>query len=167
MGEVDFEYQLLTFLLSVALGIIICVLYDVLRITHKHCDKNGLIIFVTDILFWIIAAFLTYILLLLRCMGSIRVFVLLGEAIGFLLFRQSASDILLTVAEFIIKIIKKIIFAVKIPLRICYKAAAKLLLAANIRCKIIVNWLKKHLKLRDYVLYNLFVKKHSKQKNTE
>ena len=120
MGEVDFEYQLLTFLLSVALGIIICVLYDVLRITHKHCDKNGLIIFVTDILFWIIAAFLTYILLLLRCMGSIRVFVLLGEAIGFLLFRQSASDILLTVAEFIIKIIKKIIFAVKIPLRICY-----------------------------------------------
>lgn len=167
MGEVDFEYQLLTFLLSVALGIIICVLYDVLRITHKHCDKNGLIIFVTDILFWIIAAFLTYILLLLRCMGSIRVFVLLGEAIGFLLFRQSASDILLTVAEFIIKIIKKIIFAVKIPLRICYKAAAKLLLAANIICKIIVNWLKKHLKLRDYVLYNLFVKKHSKQKNTE
>ncbi len=159
MGEIDLEYQALTFLLSCLLGVVFCMIYDFIRVFHNHSPKNGFLIFAVDVLYFIVLAVITYLFLLLRCLGNIRIFVFIGEAIGFMVFRKYLSNYLLKFAELILKIINKIYIAIKIPLcsifGLFYKLFGKILKII----KNIAKWIKKHLKPICEVLYNFFCKK--------
>lgn len=101
MWEIDVGNQALTFALSMATGGIFCLSYDIVRAIRKVALNTFWAVLFTDILLWIIYAFVTFIFLIARTNGEIRGYVLVGEAIGFALCRISISRLLFPILRFI------------------------------------------------------------------
>ncbi|MBR5473581.1 MAG: spore cortex biosynthesis protein YabQ [Clostridia bacterium] len=101
MWEIDVGNQALTFALSMATGGIFCVSYDIVRAVRKVALNTFWAVLFTDILLWIIYAFVTFVFLIARTNGEIRGYVLVGEAIGFALCRISVSRLLFPILRFI------------------------------------------------------------------
>lgn len=99
--------QAFTFALGLGLGFLLCILYDFFRVI-RMCYKPGIIsALIQDMLFWIITAFLTFILLMVRADGQLRIFVFVAQIIGFVLARKSVSVVTIKAAEFLIPKISK------------------------------------------------------------
>ena len=101
MWEINNYNQIITFALSLCLGGIFCALYDVIRAVRRAGFNSFWAVTVTDILIWVIYAFTTFIFLIARTNGEIRGYTLIGEALGFSLFRISFSRVLFPVLSFI------------------------------------------------------------------
>lgn len=93
MWEISVGNQVATLALSLCLGFLLCIIYDVLRAMHKTGFNSFLAVFITDILFWIFSALITFIFLMSRTNGEIRAYVLFGELIGFIAFRFTVSKL--------------------------------------------------------------------------
>ena len=91
MWEISNSNQIISFLFSMCLGAIFCIIYDVIRAVRKVCLSSFFAITVTDILLWVFYAFVTFIFLIARTDGEIRGYVLIGELLGFVIIRVSIS----------------------------------------------------------------------------
>ena len=78
--------QIYTFLLSIALGAAVGVVYDMFRAFRRAIPCRKISVFFQDIVFWLIACFVFFCFLLIRCEGQIRFFALLGMFSGFALW---------------------------------------------------------------------------------
>ncbi len=108
MWEINSYNQTITFLLSLCVGGMFCGLYDIIRAARKVCLNSFWAVQLTDILLWVIYAFVTFIFLISRTNGEIRGYVLVGEALGFGMFRVSLSRLLFPVFKFIFLTASKI-----------------------------------------------------------
>ena len=98
-------YLFLVFALN---GIFIGILFDFFRILRKSFKTVNFITNIEDILFWILTG-----LSIIYCMynfsgGALRFFMLLGLILGILLYILTLSDFLVKIVVKIISIIKKI-----------------------------------------------------------
>lgn len=89
-------------------GIFIGILFDFFRILRKSFKTVNFITNIEDILFWILTG-----LSIIYCMynfsgGVLRFFMLLGLILGILLYMLTLSDFLVKIVVKIISIIKKI-----------------------------------------------------------
>ncbi|MEE1025389.1 MAG: spore cortex biosynthesis protein YabQ [Acutalibacteraceae bacterium] len=96
------------FLYSVFLGCGICLFYDVLRIDRAIFKRSSLTVFFEDIFFWIIFAFCVYSFLIIFANGQIRLFILFGVFLGFILFRFTISKLIFLIVKPIKKLTKTI-----------------------------------------------------------
>ena len=94
MWEISTSHQIINFGWSVVLGILFCVLYDVLRAFRKVISFSAVSIFFQDILFSLTVAFVTFTYLLSVTNGELRGFVFVGILLGFSLSRVSLSIVL-------------------------------------------------------------------------
>ena len=95
MWEIHSTDQTVTFMLSWALGGLLCAVYDILRGWRLSLHSGIIAVFFQDTFFGIFASVTTFLFLLARSCGEIRLYVLVGEVIGFVLFRMSFSGVLL------------------------------------------------------------------------
>ncbi len=109
MYFIDVSAQLITFLLSILLGAIMCVCYDLLRAMHKAFLKGFFEVLITDILFWIIWGFITFCFLIINCGGEVRLYVLIGLSIGFITVRMLLSRYILKFFNLCFCVIYKIL----------------------------------------------------------
>lgn len=109
MSQVIFTDQTLTFLLSVALGAALCILFDFTRIIRLCTRGTFWAVFFEDIAFFAICGIVTYCFLIIRCMGSVRGYVIVGEAVGFIVCRATLSRLIMLISNKIVKFIKKLI----------------------------------------------------------
>lgn len=128
MQAVDVSSQIITFLLSVVLGAILCVFYDFFRVLHKISLKGFAEVIVTDLIFWCVAALATYCFLLIRCLGQVRFYVLFGLLLGFIIVRLTFSPLILKFFGLVFKVFgalfslfSRIIHAVFDPLKKIFK----------------------------------------------
>lgn len=147
MGYIDVAFQTYTFLFSVALGALLCLLYDLLKALHLTCIKNVVAVFITDILFFIFAAMATYCFLILTSKGQVRMFVISGIALGFFTFR-------LTLSRFTVLMLVKVIEFFRSILHVTSKFTASVLSTINKYLINVANSCKKLLQPRLNVLYN-------------
>ena len=112
MWEINSYDQSISFLFSLGLGAVFCVLYDIIRSMRKVCLNSFLAVTIVDILLWIVYAFLTFIFLISRTNGEIRGYVIFGEFVGFVLFRISVSKFLYLLLSFIFEKIALIKFKI-------------------------------------------------------
>ena len=77
----------LTFLWCVILGATLCMLYDLFKSVRLAVRLRGISLFFLDLLYFILAAILTFFMMLVRCFGEVRWFILAGELLGFVLMR--------------------------------------------------------------------------------
>lgn len=97
MWEIDNNFQLFSFGLSIALGVIFCILYDVLRAVRKISKMTDLAVFFQDIGYFMVIAFVVFLFLMAFANGEIRGYILLGILFGFILC-------FLTLSRFTLKI---------------------------------------------------------------
>ena len=91
MWEITLSGQIGTVVPAVILGGILCLFYDFFRGVRRERNCRSAEIFFQDVGYAFVAALLTFCLLLVRCNGEIRGYVLAFEALGFGLFRRFLS----------------------------------------------------------------------------
>lgn len=97
MGYIDVTQQMLTFAFSVLLGIILCLLYDIVRALHRVALKGFFEVLICDMLFWMASAVLTFCFMIIRCNGMVRGYVLFGETVGAVFTHYTLSRLWLAI----------------------------------------------------------------------
>ena len=107
MWEISVADQSVTFLLSIALGGLLCLIYDVFRSIRKTKNYSATAVFFQDITFFVISAILTFIFLLATTAGVLRAYIIIGVLIGAVLMRLTFSRIFFVVLTFVLKLVVK------------------------------------------------------------
>ncbi len=74
---------------SFLMGILITVLYDVLRILRRIIPHNIVAVSAEDFLYWIVCSLLVFLMLIRENNGILRWFAVAGAALGMLLYKKT------------------------------------------------------------------------------
>jgi spore cortex biosynthesis protein YabQ len=108
---VSVEQQTIMFLVSIFGGVVIRFVYDIFKAVRHILKNNKQVTYISDILFWILAAILVFYFLNLSCNGEVRGFLILGFIIGAGLYYFMIGD------KFVNLICKIVMISVKIILK--------------------------------------------------
>ena len=106
--EFSLATQTVYFLYSILFGIILSAVYDVVRVIRFMGFTKLWQIILSDVVYFFICAVLTFLFSLPFNNGSVRYFVLFGEAVGFILYRFPLGEVMAKVYCFLIRIIRRI-----------------------------------------------------------
>lgn len=101
--------QAYLFLIFTLNGVCIGLIFDLFRILRKSFKTSNLIIYIQDILFWIFTGISIVFFMYNYSDGSIRLYMILGLILGFLLYLLTISKYIIKVFVIFICIIKRII----------------------------------------------------------
>ncbi|HIV18995.1 MAG TPA: spore cortex biosynthesis protein YabQ [Candidatus Merdivicinus intestinigallinarum] len=96
-----FAPETAVFLYACALGAGLGVLYDVFRLLRLVTGGKALLVFLEDLLFSFLAAGCTLYFMIEFCSGWLRLFVLAGEALGFILYHFTVGEIVIRLLRLI------------------------------------------------------------------
>lgn len=91
--EISILSQVLVFLFSIVLGLIFGVIFDFFRIIDTISNTSLKKLFFEDILYFFIMSILTFIFMLIFNKGDFRIFIVIGELIGFFLWHFTLGKI--------------------------------------------------------------------------
>lgn len=103
--EITIAGQTWMFLLSIALGAALGVCYDVFRIVRIAVPNPPAVIVAEDLAYAVICTVATFLFFLTIDCGQIRLFVLFGEVIGFVLYYCTIGVLVLGVSRRIIGVV--------------------------------------------------------------
>ncbi|MBO5292445.1 MAG: spore cortex biosynthesis protein YabQ [Lachnospiraceae bacterium] len=92
MGELDFLLR------SMLLGVMITFLYDLIRIFRRVVRHHGFFVSLEDFFFWVFCSICIFLLLYRENNGILRWFVVMGAAVGMLLYKATVSRFLVDLA---------------------------------------------------------------------
>jgi len=122
---VSVSNQAYVFLNCVLGGMIVAFIYDIFRVRRKTIKSSNLIVYFEDFIYWIIVALVLFAIIYRSNEGELRGYVMLGVAIGIILYALILSRIVMAVFLFVIRTIYKIAVTVcgilLIPMRIILK----------------------------------------------
>ncbi|MCI8965509.1 MAG: hypothetical protein HFJ43_04075 [Clostridia bacterium] len=118
------------FLIFIIIGILISFIFDIFRILRKVYKFTNLMIYIQDIVFWIIAGVITLFSIFKFNSGNIRLYLFFSMFIGVILYTCSLSNNIRAIGTIIMKllntIISKIIKLLYKPIGVIYKIICKL-----------------------------------------
>ncbi len=150
MWEINNSLQLLSFARALILGVIICLVYDILRAYRRAYDYSVIGIFIQDVIFSVVAAFVVFLFLLGVTNGEMRGYVFLGITMGFLISRLTLSRIWFAFLKWIFSKIKVVFSLVS---SCVYKSFDKIEAYVLIFFKKSRKTIKKLLKIQGKMLY--------------
>lgn len=119
------SYQLYCFLIFSIIGIFSGIIFDIFRILRRTFKTKDFIIYIEDIIFWILIGFLLLYGLCVYTDGEIRLYLILAVMLGFLIY-------MLTVSKYILMICVKIILLIKSILKSIFNFLANFVKKLNI-----------------------------------
>lgn len=137
--------QLQLFMLFIANGILIGVLFDLFRIFRKSFKTSNLITYIQDILFWILTGLLLIYFIFVFNNGEIRGYIFIALFFGIAIYILSISKYFIKVSVCVLNYIK-----------IFFKRIFKLIITP---VKILINFVKKILIKPFFILFVNFRKK--------
>ncbi len=142
--------ELRFFLTSMLWGILLLIIYDLLRILRRVVKYNTFFIAIQDILYWVICSVLIFLMMYRQNNGIIRGFSILAMLIGMLVYHAVISDFLVNVISGIlnkiISIIGKLITLIFKPIKFIFNKIGKLCSWLLLRIKKLIHYLLKTLK---------------------
>ena len=108
MWEIDSNLQILSFLYAVLAGGIFSVFYDVLKSVRLSFKCSAITVFFQDIFYFAVVAVAAFCFLLSQSGGEIRLYIIFGFILGFIILRLTFSRILVPVLSGVLKFILKI-----------------------------------------------------------
>lgn len=161
--------QTKSFLLSLGMGFLLGITYDLIRIIRISISKSKTGVIISDLFFCAVACMGTFLFCLTINEGEIRLYLVLGETAGFFTYYFSLGVIIFSYSEKIIRFIKKllssvlrvILFPFKWVFRNLQKLVKKTISKRRQNSKKLKNKSKFLLKVDKLLLYNLFVKKRN------
>lgn len=154
--------QTIAFLQACLLGALLGAVYDVFRILRIAFSPRKVVVFVQDLLFFAICAVLSFLFLLTASDGTVRMFLLIGELIGAVLYHLTLGRLVIRAAGALIAAVRSVLrffyrFMVLPIWRFCYFLVSLLLRPFQLAAALLKNNLlrmKFRLKYRRIVLYN-------------
>lgn len=108
----DILLELRFFAVSIICGIMLMFIYDIIRIFRRIINHNNLFISIEDVIFWIISAFIIFIVMYFQNSGIIRSFSIIAMIFGMILYNKTISKYFV---NYISLIINKIIHIILLP----------------------------------------------------
>ncbi|MBR6572762.1 MAG: spore cortex biosynthesis protein YabQ [Clostridia bacterium] len=102
-------------MLSLLLGGIFCLIFDLTRGIRLFCLNSKLAVFFTDIIYFLVVSFINFCFFLTRESGQVRGYVFIGEIIGFFVIRLTVSKLLM----FLITYVNKMYIGIKTRFQSC------------------------------------------------
>ncbi|MBO5210961.1 MAG: spore cortex biosynthesis protein YabQ [Clostridia bacterium] len=150
MWEIKNSFQLFSFAVSFLVGIIYCLIYDVLRAIRKTKQLPDTAVFLQDICYFILIAISTFIIFISLSNGEIRGYLLLAMALGFTACFVTLSRLTVKLFALIFKFLnnlsEKLIDIINRFFDITASFIAKILKNCHIKLNNIKKILKNHLK---------------------
>jgi spore cortex biosynthesis protein YabQ len=164
--------QTIAFLTACLFGMALGAIYDVFRIFRIAIPCGKIVIFIQDIIFWILCAVLSFLFMLYTNNGEIRFFYIFGECLGFCIYYFTIGILIFNSAKAITQFIKKLLMVFA---RFVLKPIWKLIviifslifkLLANIKnfMKNKAKVCKTHLQVDKSLVYNLIGNNSKKSK---
>lgn len=142
MGDF-FINQFGLFLMYLATGIIISLLFDIFRASRRTIKTSDTVTFIEDIIFWILATLLLLYITFILNSGNIRLFNFVGLALGGILYYFTVSKyfikIMVIALGFIKKVSIKAFTIILIPLKIFLKVNKKIFYVVCINLQKVTN----------------------------
>ena len=117
--------QIYLFLIFIANGVLIGILFDFFRILRKSFKTNDFVTYIEDFIFWILTGFSILYFIFVFNDGEIRLFMFIGIAIGISLYMLIFSSFFIKINVGIIvffkNILRKILRTIFIPFKIIKK----------------------------------------------
>lgn len=155
--------------MSLGFGFVVGIIYDAFRLVRVCISKGKRLQIAFDVIFCIFLAFITFLFFMSVNEGEFRIYLLLGEAVGFSVYSLSIGIVVFTYGELWIDWLKdhfsKFLHLVLSPfkrlLKRIFSSVGKIMKKFRKRDENIENKSKIHLKLNKHLLYNLFIKKQN------
>lgn len=154
-GQVVLAHQTSVFLGACLLGAALVLLYDVFRILRMALPHYKWVVALEDILFWALGGLLTVLFLVASNDGQVRFFIVVGVALGGVLYHFTLSQIVMSLAHWIIRLVTRLVIRpIRWLLGVIWRVLAKVSkVGGNFLVKPVLffqNSLKRHGK----ILYN-------------
>lgn len=164
MYSVPQNQQLIIFLASLGLGFLLGILYDLLRTIRLTITKSNVLLIVFDILYFILFGFISFLFILAMNKGEVRIYIPVGEIIGWLFYYFSFGLAAIKITDVLVKAIRgffSLLFKLlTAPFRLVYKGFRiifrKLLYLFKKIGKFFGKIIKKLLPKAYMYVYNLF-----------
>ncbi len=104
--------ETLLFLYSCLLGVAFGVIFDLFRAFRSIVASNKINVFIQDVLLFLIYSFLSFCFMIASTDGELRIFVLVGEAAGFIIYICTVSKPVMKLLKVVAKLIKKILIII-------------------------------------------------------
>lgn len=101
--------QVFVFVSSLLVGAALGLLYDIFRITRIAFPTAPAVVFIEDVLFFLICALVTFFYGLTVIDGMLRVFLILGELLGGIIYFCTIGQLVMRVSKTIIKAVEAVI----------------------------------------------------------
>ena len=151
---IDDNFQFNTFLISVGFGVILSVIFDVFKSLQTVILKLKKYLVFLDVFYCIIATILSFLFFLSINYGSVRIYLIIGIIVGFIIWHLSFSTFFVNFSVLIIDYFKLIlnvtanifVMPIKILLMPFRKILVKLICKSEKYFEFLRNKLKIHLK---------------------
>lgn len=147
------------FLYSLGFGFLLGILYDVFRTLRLIISNSRLFVFIWDLLYFAVCSFLTFCFIMVIDSGKLRIYVALGEILGWLIYYFSFGSIAMKVSNAVIRFFSRIFEAVFKPIKRIFVWFCKKIRKTGVFCKKIIRKSDKKAKfnLQKYrgIVYNL------------
>ncbi|MEG0014651.1 MAG: spore cortex biosynthesis protein YabQ [Cellulosilyticaceae bacterium] len=101
--------QTMLFIKCIEIGILMGMIYDLIRIFRKIINHYNWVVQVEDALYWIICSFIGFAILYMHNYADIRFFGLMGMVLGGIMYLCTLSILFMKVATWVIDLLKKVI----------------------------------------------------------
>ena len=105
LSDAAFQNQVL--LLSVGFGTLLGLVYDFFRLIRLLTADRKHAVFLQDLLFLVVSAFLTVLFLLVVNHGSLRLYILLAMAAGFFAYYSTLSRVIMPLGRLLFHLLRK------------------------------------------------------------
>lgn len=150
MMNEDIIAELYFLLHSFGLGVLIMILYDVLRIFRKLVNHSVFALALEDLIYWLLCGICIFLMLYKENNGSVRWFAVAGIACGMLLYNGTistfATEGIAKILKFILHILRKVFGILFWPFRKVFEVVKKVTNFAENKRKKVVGFHKKRLK---------------------
>lgn len=155
--------QVIWFGQSIVLGVLLAIIYDCFRIFRIAVKSTVVAVFIEDILFFAIYGIMTFLFMLEVSQGQIRLFIIIGEFIGAVLYRYTISTPIMAILKVIVNTIKKIVIVayrwiIKPIYQIISKVAKKIMKPVKILSEKYGKRMSNPLKCTKKMVYNLIIR---------
>ena len=117
--------QALLFITSIEIGIIMGMIFDLIRVTRKIVKAPNFLVQVEDLLYWIVCGLIGFYILYVTNYAEIRPFIFVGMILGAVFYFATFSIIFMKAATAVINYVKALLKRLwqlfLIPVRWCVK----------------------------------------------
>lgn len=145
---INIQIQTMIFMGACLLGAFLGIVYDAFRISRIAVKTHNILIFIEDVIFFVIVTVSSFIYIIVNNNGVLRGFLIIGELLGALIYFSTLSIAIIKAANFIIKIIKSILRFIYKIIKMIIKPIIRLVLFVYKILKKVCCKLKKKIKFK-------------------